>query len=224
MSLSPSVTENDAANYYVHARQEVAPLIPVKNARILEIGCGAGGTIAFLKSRGLCGWAAGVEIIPGPAEQAKNVMEYVWQENIETFELPLENGSVDVILCLDVLEHLVDPWSVVKKLTPLLASGGVFIASIPNIRHYSAWGDIVMNGKFEYQDAGIMDRTHMRFFTRQSIIGLATCSGLKLDHIEDLHYIKKKHWWKPKNILKNAVRMLQPEFTAIQYLVRARKA
>jgi len=214
---------SEISSYYATARKEVAPFIPHPKARILEIGCGAGATIGYLKDQGLCSWAAGVEIMPKPAAQAKKVCDQLWLENIEQFTLPIKPGTLDVILCLDVLEHLVDPWAVVKKLTPLLKKDGVLIASIPNIRHHSVLKEIILKGDFKYDDYGILDRTHLRFFTRKTILQLMECSGLKVDRVQNLHYLKLRHWWKPKRAVKMLLHKFFPDFFAIQYLVRARK-
>jgi 2-polyprenyl-3-methyl-5-hydroxy-6-metoxy-1,4-benzoquinol methylase len=119
--------------YYSNARTEIVPFLPPNPSRILEVGCGAGATLGYLKQQNLCQWAAGVEIMPDAAAVARQAADVVWQESIETFTLPIEPQSLDVILCMDVLEHLVDPWAVMQKLTPLLAKNGVIIASIPNI-------------------------------------------------------------------------------------------
>ena len=153
--------------------------------------------------------------MPDAAALARQVADVIWEENIETFSLPLEPYSVDVILCMDVLEHLVDPWAVLQKLTPLLANKGVIIASIPNIQHYRVLKDLVFRGKFEYQEDGILDRTHLRFFTRRSAIGLMTSTGLTVQNVQDLHYLKKKHWWK----LKTVMQKWMPNFFAVQYLI-----
>lgn len=211
------------ANYYSMARKEVAPLIPAPKAKILEIGCGAGATLAYLKHQGLCHIAYGVELMPTPAQEAAKVCDNLWVDNIETFTPPIASNSLDVILCLDVLEHLVDPWAVVKKLTPLLKKNGVLIASIPNIRHHSVLRQIIFNGDFTYEDWGILDRTHLRFFTRKTILQLAECSGLNVDLVQNLHGLKLRHWWKPKRAIKMLLNKIFPHFFAIQYLVRARK-
>jgi len=78
---------------------------------------------------------------------------------------------------------------------------------------------IIFKSKFEYQDAGILDRTHLRFFTRRSALSLMTSTGLSLESIQDLHYLKKKHWWK----LRNSLQKFMPNFFAVQYLIRVKK-
>ena len=196
--------------YYSHTRKEVTPLMPQKASRVLEIGCGTGATISYLKQQNLCSWAAGIEISPVAAEMAKQTVDVVWHDNIETFTLPLEPQSIDVILCMDVLEHLVDPWGALRKLTPLLAEGGVIIASIPNIQHYTVVRGLI-KGYFEYEEAGILDKTHLRFFTRRSAVALMTSSGLVLDAV----HTKKRHWWK--------IGRYFPNFVAIQFLIRVKK-
>ena len=84
----------------------------------------------------------------------------------------------DCILCLDVLEHLQDPWRVLRKLTGWLRPNGTVVASIPNVRYKSVVMDLAFRGKFDYQNAGILDRTHLRFFTRSSAVSLLQSVGL----------------------------------------------
>lgn len=97
---------------------------------------------------------------------------------------------MDLILCLDVLEHLVDPWEVIRKLTGLLKPEGCIIACIPNIRHFSVLFDLVLKGKWDYSETGLLDKTHLRFFVRKTAISLLESSGLKVDSILALKGIK----------------------------------
>jgi len=111
------------------------------------------------------------------------VIDKVYRSNIEV-ELPdIEPASLDLILCLDVLEHLIDPWKTVERLDTLLRPGGSFIISVPNIRYYHILIDLAFKGRFEYDNEGILDRTHLRFFTRSSAIDLAECSGAKIEAV-----------------------------------------
>lgn len=171
--------------YFAKARTEIEPLLPEQSERplhVLEVGCAQGHTLEWLKKSGRCAWAAGVEPFAEVTVPA-GVIDRFYRSNIET-ELPdLEAASLDLILCLDVLEHLIDPWKTVARLDTLLRPGGSFIISVPNIRYYHILIDLAFKGKFEYDTEGILDRTHLRFFTRSSAIDLAECSGAKVQAV-----------------------------------------
>jgi 2-polyprenyl-3-methyl-5-hydroxy-6-metoxy-1,4-benzoquinol methylase len=108
------------------------------------------------------------------------VCDRVWSIDVEQvpFERDIEPGSLDAILCLDVLEHLVDPWAVVKRLSALLRPGGRLIVSVPNIRNWKFIRGLLFRGDFHYRDSGLLDRTHLRFFVRATAITLAASGGL----------------------------------------------
>lgn len=171
------------ANYYSNIRTDIAPLLPDRLERVLEIGCASGVTLAHFKSRGTFGWIAGVEPVHEVALQAGNRLDMIFEGDIENMVLDIPEGSLDAILCLDVLEHLVDPWSVMKKLHPYLRPGGIVLASIPNVRFYKVILDLMLRGKWSYVSDGIMDRTHLRFFTLSSAIELIESAGLRMDGV-----------------------------------------
>lgn len=168
--------------YFAHARDEIMPHLPQSVARVMELGPGAGGTIAMIKQRHPNLWSYGIEISDDAADKARKVLNVVDVADVEThhFEDTIEPASLDVILCLDVLEHLRDPWSVVKRLSPLLRPGGRLIVSVPNIRNWKFIKRLLLKGDFFYTDAGLLDRTHLRFFVRPTAIELGTCGGLAL--------------------------------------------
>ena len=215
-----------APKYFGLARQEIAPLVPEEAPRVLEIGCGAAGTIAWLRSVRQVEFAAGIELMAEPAERARTVCNDVRVGNVETLELPFEPASFDLILALDVLEHLVDPWSVVRRLHSLLKPGGCFIASIPNAAHYSVSLPL-LRGRWEYVPSGILNSTHLRFFVRDTAHALLTCSGLVIDKVQpvsmvpwDLH---KVIGWNRNQRLQSAVTRMFPHPFTYQYLMRARR-
>ncbi len=100
------------------------------------------------------------------------------------FEAEIAPGSLDLVLCLDVLEHMADPWSMVRRLTALIAPGGRLILSVPNIRNYRFIWRLVTRGDFHYRDFGLLDRTHLRFFVKETAVGLAACGGLNVRAVE----------------------------------------
>lgn len=175
--------------YFATARTEIEPHLPARVTRLLDLGCGEGATTAFVKARRDVAWAGGIEIMPDAGQAAEAVCDRVWVGNIETLrpEDEIAPGSLDLILCLDVLEHLADPWTVVQRLSPLLAPGGRLIVSVPNIRNWKFIWRLLTRADFNYTAAGLLDRTHLRFFVRHTAVGLATCGGLNLASAGNAH-------------------------------------
>ena len=99
--------------YFNNIRTEILPLFPQKIDRLLEVGCGSGNTLKYIKDNYQCDWACGVELVHEVAEIARSKVDLVIEGDIEKLDLPIEPASLDVILCLDVLEHLFDPWMVI---------------------------------------------------------------------------------------------------------------
>ncbi len=205
--------------YFNNVRREVLPLIPKNVDRIFEVGCGSGNTLSFLKESGVCNWVGGIELFEGAAKLATNNIDLVIEGSIDDTELPFSINSIDVILCLDVLEHLVDPWNVIKRMHVLLKPGGVLICSIPNVQHYSASIPLFFLGKWNYSDHGILDKTHLRFFTRKSAVELVTSSGLFVDSVSSTGLEK----WSKAGVANMLSLHIFRRLFEFQYLIRAIK-
>lgn len=175
--------------YFATARTEIEPHLPARVGRMLDLGCGAGATTAWVRSLREVAWAGGIEIVPEEGARAEAICDRVWIGNIEAMrpEEEIAPASLDLVLCLDVLEHLADPWSVVKRLSLLLASGGRLIVSVPNIRHWKFIWRLLVRADFNYTQAGLLDRTHLRFFVRHTAVALATAGGARLVHAGNAH-------------------------------------
>lgn len=215
MSL-PANTAPD--EYFAKARTEILPWLPVSVARLLDLGCGAGATVAAVKAARDVRWAGGIELMPEQAKAAERVCERVWSGDIN--QLPIEDeiaaGSLDLVLCLDVLEHLTDPWSVVARLSALIAPGGRLIVSVPNVRNYRFIWRLLTRGDFRYRDFGLLDRTHLRFFTRATAVELATGGGLELVSAHSVQTWRAPDWrW----ALNSVTRGRADELLAKQWLV-----
>lgn len=202
-------------NYFSNTRYDLIRLIECNNCKVLEIGCGSGATLIELKKQGKASYTVGVDIVD--MDQSNKLDKFILAD-IETENLDLPNEYFDVIICADVLEHLRDPWSALKKLKNYLKNGGIIVASIPNIREIKTIFNIVIKGDFKYVDSGILDKTHLRFFCRKNILELFEEAGLKVIKItHNLNYGSKRY------ILNRITFGIFEEFLVIQYLIVAKK-
>lgn len=171
------------AGYYDNTRPEVAKLVGPDAQTILDVGCGSGQLGLLLKKRLPECRVFGIEYSESPAAEAMKVLDGVVIGDIERVTVPFEPGSFDCIIFADVLEHLLNPAGVLMKLIPLLKSRGRIICSIPNMRHYTVILDLIRHG-WNYQDYGLFDRTHLRFFSLASMKQLMDECGLAVSHVE----------------------------------------
>jgi 2-polyprenyl-3-methyl-5-hydroxy-6-metoxy-1,4-benzoquinol methylase len=183
------------SDYYSHARMEIASVLPPIGPvplKALEVGCAQGHTLNWLKQSGLCDWVAGVEPYADLDPTLTSIDQFE-KINIESQMPKIHENSLDLILCLDVLEHLVDPWNTMHRLNGLLKPGGKWIISVPNIQNYRAVFSLLFLGKFQYTDAGILDRTHLRFFTRRTLCEMVSGTGTVINSVTDA---EPKRWQK----------------------------
>jgi 2-polyprenyl-3-methyl-5-hydroxy-6-metoxy-1,4-benzoquinol methylase len=170
-------------HYFNSKRIEIEKLLPTNRAKVLEIGCGSGATLSWLKQEKGSKWVAGVELTENASARARDQLDFFITGDIEKIKLPFDNASLDLILCLDVLEHLVDPWLTIKNLNELLKPGGTMIVSLPNVMHRSAMLPLLLNDRWDYVASGILDRTHLRFFTKKTAVEMLENSGLQVDAV-----------------------------------------
>jgi 2-polyprenyl-3-methyl-5-hydroxy-6-metoxy-1,4-benzoquinol methylase len=171
-----AIHDNVSGNYYHFVRKEIAPLLPRNPSTILDVGAASGATIKWLKTIFPNIEATGVELNQDMREElCRNADECVIGKIEECIS---QLKSYDLILLLDVLEHMNDSLSTLKQLRALLNPHGTMIVSLPNVAHLSVSVPLLLRRKFEYQDAGILDRTHLRFFTEYSAVKLLNDAGL----------------------------------------------
>lgn len=207
------------ADYFSHVRRDIFPLVP-RGGVLLDLGGGDGATAAALKREGVVD-RAGVADRVRPA--SSHVLDFHYCGDLEDPAMlrgvSREEGPFDTILCLDILEHLSDPWSFVERLTPLLTPGGVVVASIPNVRHYAVSFPLFFRGRWTYRNAGVLDRTHLRFFVRKSAIELMVSGGLTLDAVIALAPGRRRD-----RFLAKATLGLAQNFLTRQYAIRVRRS
>jgi SAM-dependent methyltransferase len=171
--------DNTASNYYTFVRSEIAPLLPHAATRILDVGCGVGATSAWLKSIYPGSSTVGLE---GNATLLPELVRNVDHPYIVDLNGPWPDvGAVDLVLLLDVLEHLVHPEEALSRVVATMTKEGTVIISLPNVAHLSVSLPLLFRGRFDYTDAGILDRTHLHFFYRDSALNLARRVGLGVE-------------------------------------------
>lgn len=200
--------------YYENDRPEIAQIVPSSAKTILDVGCGKGKLGALLKQEVDGRKVYGIEYVPSVASEAERLLDGVLVGDLHTMAITFPNEYFDCMIFADILEHLVDPEAVLLKLKPHLKNDGVIICSIPNIRHYTAILKIIKG--WEYDDYGLFDRTHLRFFSKQSMRKLLTDAGLHVQHVHP-HIVASK---KAKLANTLCIGALE-EFVAMQYIIVA---
>jgi 2-polyprenyl-3-methyl-5-hydroxy-6-metoxy-1,4-benzoquinol methylase len=165
--------------YYANERGDVIDALPRPLGRVLDVGCGQGGTAAGLRAAG-AQEIVGIELLPEPAARAAEILDRVVVGAVEE-ALEQDLGTFDTVLCLDVLEHLVDPLVVLQRLRGITRPGGALFVSVPNARHFSLMRDVVLKGTWGYGDWGHRDRTHLRWFTPKDIQAVVAQAGWAVD-------------------------------------------
>jgi SAM-dependent methyltransferase len=173
------VTEPDPTTTYgAAANPDLLARIPAEARCVLDIGCGAGGLGRGLRARGSTARLIGVEPDPALAAHAEAHYDAVHRIDIEGQAPPLEPSSLDVLVYGDVLEHLRDPWAVLKRDAALLAPGGTLLVCVPNLEHWS-FAARLLTGRWRYEEMGLFDRTHLRWFTRGAMQEAIEAAGLR---------------------------------------------
>jgi ubiquinone/menaquinone biosynthesis C-methylase UbiE len=209
--------------YFTNPRMDLIKLIPHNSDnKILEIGAGGGDTLIEIKKQSLASEVVGVELMEMQnSNQDNQEIDRFIICDVEKTNFDFPESYFDVVLFGDVLEHLFDPWTFLKKIAPFMKKGGLCIASIPNIRYYTAMFKIFVKGDFEYEEQGLFDRTHFRFFCKKNMKALFTSEVFECCEIvprEQLYKIRSK-----RKFLNKITFGLFEEFLTFQYIIVAIK-
>jgi 2-polyprenyl-3-methyl-5-hydroxy-6-metoxy-1,4-benzoquinol methylase len=206
-------------------RDELVPFVPLGASSLLDIGCGAGryGAAVRRSRPEIELWA--VEPDPPHAEAARTKFDHLVMGGFPDVVDELPRAHFDVVTFNDVLEHLVDPAAAITATRPLLAPGGRVVASIPNVRHFSVVWPLVRHGTWTYHEAGLLDRTHLRWFTKKSMTKLFTDLGWSVEAVVGVN--RRVKWWHPDETwqlrtLRRVVGSRLDDFFYVQYVVTAR--
>ncbi len=162
---------------------KIARRIP-SDSTVLDVGCAVGALGRYLSQANRC-VVDGIEANVDAAETARPYYREIFTLDLESDDIKdaLTGRRYDVIVCADVLEHLRDPGELLKTLSPLLASDGQLLISIPNVGHVGVVMEL-LDGDFRYREEGILDATHLRFFTRRSLLRMLDEHGLHAEIVD----------------------------------------
>ncbi|MFH1282170.1 MAG: class I SAM-dependent methyltransferase [bacterium] len=152
--------------YYQQNRNEMLKFIPAEYTRVLEIGCAEGEFISFLKNDSEK-W--GVELNVESASRAKNKFNKLLIGDYFAVKDQLPDDYFDLIICNDIIEHFIDHDKFLASIKSKLRSRGFFVASLPNVRYYKNLYNLLIKKDWQYEEYGVLDSTHLRFFTIKSI-------------------------------------------------------
>lgn len=197
------------AEYYSFDRKELLPFIPKNIKKSLDVGCASGAFSAKLKEIGNTeSW--GIEMVKDMAEMAQLRMDKVLIGSFDDVYEKLPKQYFDCVFFNDVLEHMVDPGSCLTKIKNCLNDKGCIVASIPNIRYVDVLKELLFKKEWEYKDSGILDRTHLRFFTQKSIVRMFHDCGYTIKSIDGINGVGKRSLTSIANVLLfNAVNDLK---------------
>lgn len=163
---------------------QVLDAVPAGTRKVLEVGTGTGALAREIRNKCPGVEYVGVEISAGYRDAAQAWCDRAYLENFEQASDTLMNelADADVVIFADVLEHFIDPWAALKRMRAVMPAHARIIASIPNIQHWSMQYRLLV-GDFRYGDMGLLDRTHLRFFTRQTMLEMFADTGYRVEQV-----------------------------------------
>ena len=180
------VKHTDGHIYQHHFNPALLEVLAHPPRILLDIGCASGLLGQAVKSRNPGCRTIGIEPNEATAKLAAKNLDQVLCGKFEDFKLEAEGiapGSIDTVVAADVLEHMYDPWHVMTGLKPYLSKDAQIILSIPNTRNLGLMKGLMDDGVWQYAEKGLLDITHIRFFTLKEIGNFLTQTGYRLEHV-----------------------------------------
>jgi 2-polyprenyl-3-methyl-5-hydroxy-6-metoxy-1,4-benzoquinol methylase len=212
------------SNAYETSRPDVQALVPESARRILDVGCASGAIGAALKGRQAVE-VIGVELDAELAADARRVLDDVLVGDADVLLTDPRTlgalGVFDCVIAADVLEHLRDPWTVLRNAAERLRAGGTAVVSLPNVRHVAVWREVFVRGQWPREDSGTFDRTHLRWFTPADAFALLEQAGLTPTRTVRKVWVERAPFrgaWRVANVLSRTP--LEP-FVVNQYVIAA---
>jgi SAM-dependent methyltransferase len=233
------VEGQNASHYQDHVNEALLGGVVGSPRRVLELGCATGAFGQALKQRFPGASVVGVEAGRAAAEVAATRLDRVLCRRLEALDLAAEgfaHGEFDALIAADILEHLVNPWDVLVKVKPFLAPDALVLLSIPNVRNLVLVETLLVKGAWPYAERGLLDITHLRFFTLSGIRQMVQETGYRFEgHAATLapalaEFYRSTQGQQRVTIdfgrlkLHDVTRQELDELCAVQFLVRARPA
>ena len=198
--------------YYKGTRAEITPFLPKQYSKVLEIGCGKGGFRDNLDSN--CEYW-GVEPVESIAKISMEKLDKVLIGTFEDVKDQLPENYFDLIICNDVIEHMVDHDLFYKTIKEKMISEAYMIGAIPNVRYLPNLYELIRKKDWEYKQAGVLDRTHLRFFTEKSIKRDFINHNFEIEKLEGING-RVYTWSNKSDVFMNIMKMILGKDT--QYL------
>jgi cyclopropane fatty-acyl-phospholipid synthase-like methyltransferase len=182
MENNPNLQTKPDLAYYARSRTWPSLFDIRHGTKVLDIGCGWGNLGTYLQDKYGCK-VTGLEIIEENHILASSVLYKAHLGDIETMDLSVLGSGFDYVIFSDSLEHMLEPKDVLERVRGLMTEGGHLLMSMPNVRNFRVTVPLLFLDQWEYQDEGLLDRTHLRFFTNTSICNLIERCGYKVERV-----------------------------------------
>ena len=184
---------SDCHTYYKSVRKDMLHYLPERYGKVLEIGCGAG---VFRKALIPGCEYQGIEPSDMAVREAREQGLSVLHGTFDDVAHELPNAHYDLVVCNDVIEHMVNPAKFLTDIKRKMAPQGVIVGSYPNIRHLFALKHLLWDKDWRYRDLGVFDRTHLRFFTMKSFARMVIEQGYTIETMSGIYWGKFTGWHK----------------------------
>lgn len=205
-------------NYYKNTRNDMLNLLPEYHSSVLEVGCGEGSFKNCLKNVEEY-W--GIEPYKEAADIAQKKLDVVFNNTYEEVADKIPDNKFDLIVCNDVIEHMIDHNAFLSSIKEKLTDNGALILSVPNVRYVRNLKSLLFNKDWKYKNEGVLDKTHLRFFTEKSLKRTINENGFKMDALQLLNPYKAKGFKKVFYYIAQLI--LGHDINYIQIAARIRK-
>jgi 2-polyprenyl-3-methyl-5-hydroxy-6-metoxy-1,4-benzoquinol methylase len=210
------INEQAEQLYSTFIRSEIVQFLPSEYSKVLEIGCNVGNFRQYVGKP--CEYW-GVEPFKQAAEVAKTKMDKVFADFYDNVKNEIPNNYFDLIIANDVIEHLEQPWDFLKSIKEKMTKNASLVLSIPNVRYFDNLKELLREKDWKYKDVGILDITHLRFFTKKSIIRLLNENGFRIEKMQGINLKKVKKWKLPLMYLLRVI--FGTDIIFLQFGIRA---